>query len=87
MRPDRVVKPDWCNASDPATLDDAVEKLRKVVPEKGTSLLEAFRSIDTLLPVPDNVILLTDGLPTRGSSPPRGTTVTARQRLKLFDCC
>ena len=85
----RAVVPDskgqWLDASDPTVLDDAVEKLRAVIPEKGTSLLEAFRSIDTLVPVPDNVILLTDGLPTRGKSPPKGTTITARQRLKLFD--
>ena len=33
---------------------------------------------------PDNVILLTDGLPTMGKTAGRGT-VTPRQRLKLFD--
>jgi hypothetical protein len=78
-------KGQWLNANDPEVLDGAVEKLRQVVPEKGTSLLEAFRSIDTLVPVPDNVILLTDGLPTLGKSSPKGSTINARQRLKLFD--
>ena len=34
---------------------------------------------------PDNVILLTDGLPTIGQSASRKGTITARQRLKLFD--
>ena len=55
------------------------------MPEKGTNLHTAFDSIDTLMPPPDNVILLTDGLPTQGKSSTRGSTVSARQRLKFFD--
>jgi hypothetical protein len=75
----------WLDGSDPEVLDGAVEKLRQVVPEKGTSLWQAFRSIDALTPPPDNVILLTDGLPTIGRAPARRGTITARQRLKLFE--
>ena len=78
-------KGQWLDGGDAEVLDDAVEKLRAVVPEKGTNLLAAFESIDTLMPPPDNVILLTDGLPTLGRAPSRGGTITARQRLKLFD--
>ena len=75
----------WLDGSDPKVLDEAIDKLRKVIPEKGTSLLAAFESLDSLVPPPDNVILLTDGLPTLGKAKPKGSTVTARQRLKLFD--
>ena len=78
-------KGQWLDGGDAEVLDDAVEKLREVVPEKGTNLHTAFDSIDTLVPPPDNVILLTDGLPTQGKSPTRGSTVSARQRLKFFD--
>ena len=78
-------KGQWLDGGDAKVMDDAVERLREVVPEKGTSLWAAFQSIDTLVPPPDNVILLTDGLPTLGRSAPRGGTITARQRLKLFD--
>jgi len=85
----RAVVPDtkgqWLDGGDAEVLDDAVKRLRDIVPEKGTSLLTAFASIDTLVPPPDNVILLTDGLPTLGKSPTRGGTISARQRLKLFD--
>jgi hypothetical protein len=85
----RAVVPDtwgkWLDGSDPKVLDDAIDKLRQVVPEKGTSLLSAFESVRSLVPPPDNVILLTDGLPTLARAPSRGGTVTARQRLKLFD--
>ncbi len=77
-------KGQWLDGRDAKVLDDAVAQLRSVVPEKGTSLLAAFQSIDTLMPPPDNVLLLTDGLPTLGKTAARGT-ITARQRLKLFD--
>jgi hypothetical protein len=36
-------------------------------------------------PAPDNVYLLTDGLPTLGKRAPGRTTISARDRLKLFD--
>jgi hypothetical protein len=75
----------WLDGGDPGLLDDAIDELRQVVPEKGTSLLAAFESIDTLMPPPDNVILLTDGLPTLCKAPARRGTVNAKQRLKLFD--
>ncbi len=78
-------KGQWLDGGDTGVLDDAVERLRQVVPGKGTSLVLAFQSINSLVPPPDNVILLTDGLPTLGNAPPRGGTISARQRLKLFD--
>ena len=37
-----------------------------------------------MAPLPDNVFLVTDGLPTRGARPPRSPTVTGRQRVRLF---
>ena len=57
----------------------------ELVPEKGTNLYLAFQSINELRPRPDNVILLADGLPTLGRSAPKGATVSAKRRLKLFD--
>ena len=35
-------------------------------------------------PPPDTVFLLTDSLPTMGRNPPRGGTVSGRDRLRLF---
>ena len=78
-------KGQWLDGGDAKVVNDAVERLREVVPEKGTSLLAAFDSIDSLVPPPDNVILLTDGLPTQGKAPSRGSTINANQRLKLFN--
>ena len=76
---------EWLDGSDPAVLDRAVASLRGVAPEKGTSLYHAFSAISSLNPLPDNVILLVDGLPTRGRAEPSRNTVTSRQRVRLYN--
>ncbi|MGH1538341.1 MAG: VWA domain-containing protein, partial [Gammaproteobacteria bacterium] len=53
-------------------------------PEKGTNLYKAFESIEKLSPPPDNIYLLTDGLPTKGASINFGNKVSAKQRKKHF---
>lgn len=60
----------WITVRDGATLDAAIRSLRQVVPGKGTSLINAFSVIGTLEPRPDNVFLITDGLPTQGEKAP-----------------
>ena len=78
-------KGQWLAARDVVQLDEVIETLNQVVPEKGTSLLSAFESIGSRVPIPDNVILLTDGLPTQGRSISASGTINPRQRMKLFD--
>ncbi len=75
----------WQDAGDPKALDDAVAALRETVPEKGTSLHHALAAIKTLRPRPDNIFLLTDGLPTRGKSKGWRKNVSPRKRLALFN--
>ena len=76
----------WLDGGDREELDRAVAAVRALVPGKGTNLERAFDVIHRLTPRPDNVVLLTDGLPTQGSSSKaRRGTVTAPQRLKLFN--
>jgi len=75
----------WLDASKRDVLDQAVAGLRGIVPRGGTSLYHAFGAIATLQPAPDNLILLVDGLPTQGRTPPRRRTISARDRLKLYD--
>jgi hypothetical protein len=74
----------WLEARAPGTLNAAVDALRDVVPAGGTSLHHAFAALRAMNPLPDNVYLLTDGLPTRGEKPPRGTTVSPARRLSHF---
>ena len=75
----------WLDGGNKEVLDDAVERLSRVAPEKGTNLYRAFTAIRGLQPAPDNVILLVDGLPTQGKASPRSTTISARERMKLYN--
>ncbi len=75
----------WLDGSDRKVLDGAVNDLHRVVPADGTSLFTAFSEISNLNPLPDNVFVLTDGLPTVGRSPSRANTVSPRQRIKFFN--
>jgi hypothetical protein len=85
----RPVVPDtggqWLDASDREVLDGAVRRLDEIIPGDGTSLFHALAVASELNPRPDNIILLTDGLPTVGSKPARASTISARQRAKLFN--
>lgn len=74
----------WLDAGDPRDPERAVSALRSLAPEGGTSLERGLRAAAALDPPPDNLILLTDGLPTRGTRPPRRPTVSGRERLRLF---
>ena len=75
---------EWLDASNPQHLNTAVEAFYKTTPEKGTNLYHAFSSIDELSPLPDNIYLLTDGLPTQGKTKPLGSKVNAKKRKQLF---
>lgn len=74
----------WLAVSDRAAADSAVRALRAIAPEGGTSLINAFAALRALNPRPDNLILITDGLPTWGHGAPRGTTVSPERREQLF---
>ena len=75
----------WLQAADRKSLDAAVARLKGTAPQGGTSLENAFLAAAALNPAPDNILLLTDGLPTQGRSAPRGPTVSGKERLKLFE--
>lgn len=75
----------WLGVKDLQQLNSAIEKLKEVIPAGGTNLATAFDYAGKLRPLPDNIYLLTDGLPTQGRKPPRGTTITGKQRLQLFE--
>jgi hypothetical protein len=74
----------WMSASQPEDIRSVIGGLDEVAPQGGTRLYEAFAVTHKFKPQPDNILLITDGLPTQGRSGPRGTTVTAEQRLGHF---
>ena len=75
----------WLDSSDPAILQATMDALGKVVPGGGTSLHHGLAALRTMNPRPDNLILITDGLPTQGVSAPKGRTVSSKRRLRLFN--
>ncbi|SHF61514.1 von Willebrand factor type A domain-containing protein [Microbulbifer donghaiensis] len=74
----------WLNVDDRDQLDQAIKELGKIVPDGGTSLERVFNGINGMSPLPDNIILITDGLPTQGMKKPRATTISGRDRRDLF---
>jgi len=74
----------WLGTRD-GKLNQAVANLRGTAPEGGTSLQAAFAAAAAMSPPPDNILLLTDGLPTQGLAVPSGRTVSGKERLRLFD--
>ena len=74
----------WLEVADQAQLEEVSNALHKIVPSGGTSLEKAFNALKALSPSPDNIFLITDGLPTQGVNPPRGNKVSGKERLKLY---
>jgi hypothetical protein len=66
-------------------LEGAVSGLHGTIPAGGTSLYHAFAVAKTLAPKPDNILLVTDGLPTQGRDKPKRTTVSPDERLAHFE--
>lgn len=76
----------WLEVADREQLDRAVAELERTVPHDGTNLEQLFRQVAALNPRPDNIYLITDGLPTidsRTSASQR--TVSGRDRERIFD--
>ena len=76
----------WLDARmTPARSRRRCRRCASTAPTGGSSLQNAFAVISQLDPAPDNVILVTDGLPTQGDKPPlMRTLVTMEQREDLM---
>ncbi|MGB5744469.1 MAG: vWA domain-containing protein [Sedimenticolaceae bacterium] len=74
----------WLKASARKDVDGAILALSQTIPGGGTSLYHALAVAKKLSPRPDNIMLVTDGLPTQGRDKPSSTTVSADQRLQHF---
>ncbi|MEH6611446.1 MAG: VWA domain-containing protein [Halioglobus sp.] len=74
----------WLEVANQVQLEQVGEALREIIPTGGTSLENAFVSLQQLSPPPDNIFLLTDGLPTQGTSASGKPTVSGRDRQKYY---
>ena len=74
----------WIPATDTATVTALLGALKGLIPEQGTSLENGFAAAAAMQPQPDNILLITDGLPTQGRSRPRSSSVSGSRRVSLF---
>jgi hypothetical protein len=75
----------WQSADDSAQRAANVEALGSLVPQEGTSLANAFAATKAMSPLPDQIILITDGLPTQGKTAGLRRYIDANGRARLFD--
>jgi len=73
----------WLEVADQPRLEKVSAALRDITPTGGTSLENAFLALQELSPAPDNIFLITDGLPTQGKVA-KGTKINGPGRQKLF---
>ena len=75
----------WLAVTNSPRIDEIVNNLRQIAPIGGTNLEEAFLKARNVTPRPDNIILITDGLPTRRKGGSRARTIDGAGRAKLFE--
>lgn len=74
----------WQPAVGGKALNEAVMAVRKVIPSGGSSLAKAFDAANQLSPKPDNIFVITDGLPTQNLAANRRGGVSGRDRMRMF---
>jgi len=75
----------WQEVADRDGLNEAIENVKNIVPANGTNMEQVFRAIANMSPRPDNVFLITDGLPTLSDRGSNDALVTPSQRLELYE--
>lgn len=77
---------EWLSGGDDDLRQKLLKNISSLTPSGGTSLINALQTTRALRVPPDQVILVTDGLPTQGATPPAlRRYVDAAARAKLFD--
>jgi len=74
----------WIPVNDSEKINSMLASLADVAPQGGTSLENCFLQINTLSAPPDNIILITDGLPTQGQKESGRATISGEGRVKLY---
>ena len=75
----------WLDAADSLALETSMQDIWSYTPNSGTSLVNAFNVIADFDKQPDNIFILTDGLPTISETAPKDYMVTGSQRRKHFN--
>ncbi len=76
----------WLPVEQGRLLDESVLALRKVIPQDGTRFYAVAEKIREMDPLPDNVFLIIDSLPTQGREPAdRLEAVSSKQRQNFLE--
>ncbi len=76
---------EWLEVADQASIEKLDAARARVTPGGGTSLVKAFNLAITLRPLPDNIVLITDALPSQGDGAQFTRPVTSKTRVDLFN--
>ncbi len=76
---------DWFTTKDRETTTEILKRLHEVVPQGGANLERAFTRIRFLPRLPDSIVMLTDGLPTKSDSLPVEGDVDEGYRIRFFE--
>lgn len=74
----------WYETGDRAALKSVVDGINTIIPANGTNMEKVFQTAMDMSPRPDNIYLVTDGLPTLGSRSQKSGTVSGVERYRLF---
>ncbi|HAT57984.1 MAG TPA: VWA domain-containing protein [Gammaproteobacteria bacterium] len=75
----------WQEVADRDGLNVGIENMKALVPNNGTDLDQVFRAISNMDEPPDNIFLITDGLPTLGGRGKTTGLITPKDRMDLFE--
>ncbi len=76
---------EWFTTKDKTTLAQVLKRIHEVVPQGGANLERAFTAVRFLPRLPDSIVLLTDGLPTKSDSLPMEGDVDEGHRVRFFE--
>ena len=76
---------EWFSTKDRPTMLAVLKRLNEIVPRGGANLERAFTTVRFLPRLPDSIVLLTDGLPTRSDSLPMDGEVEEGHRVRFFE--
>ena len=74
----------WLEAADRDQVNEAIENVKNLVPDNGTNMEKIFKAVANMSPQPDNIFLITDGLPTIGDRGASSSLVSPSERIELF---
>lgn len=76
---------EWFSTKDRQTMTEVVSRLKSAVPKGAANLERAFTAIRFLPRLPDSIVLLTDGLPTRSDTLPMDGDIDETTRIRFFE--